>query len=174
MRRKKNFIKCSGSQVNSTIKTSFWIERVSMRGRARVYVYIYLYLSMNVWKSYLVIRLPIQSIILSNVHHIYHAFSYFYWLFSTTRWCYLEHIHLKKKKTNEEQDDDEDWNVLSTYFTYSCLFYDYISTKFIAVHLLPALSLSHSLTPCLYLLKINVCLLWLNSWHLAHFQPFKK
>lgn len=56
--------------------------------------------------------------------------------------CYLEQTFEEKKKRR-------DWNVLSTYFTYSLpSFYDYISTKFIVgVHLLafrltsPSLSL---------------------------------
>lgn len=64
---------------------------------------------------------------------------FFYWLLFHTESCYVGQTFQEWKKTCE------DWNVLSTYFTYSLpLVYDYISTKFIVVHLH---ALTHSISP---------------------------
>lgn len=65
-------------------------------------------------------------------------FSYFYWLFSTTkRVIWSKHLR-----------EGNNWNILSTYFTYFCRFYDYISLY-------------------ICLLSIHFCL-YLHFWSLFH------
>lgn len=105
------FVKCNGSHVNNTIKTS-------LNKRVCGCLFVSASVCVCVWmceSRIQVIRLPIQSIIiLPNVQcssYLPWIFSYFYWLFSTpSETCVIWSIHLKIKK---------DWNLLSTYFTYS-------------------------------------------------------
>lgn len=128
---------------------------------------------MCVWKSYQVIRLPIQSIILSNVHHIYHEFSRIFIGSFPQRDVLSASIYSQQHKMCREKKrkKKEDWNVLSTYFTYFCLFYDYISTKFIVVHLLPAFCLS--LVPSIPTFVCSDCI-FLAFRSLSIFQQKKK